>query len=164
MRLKSKQQGATLLLALIFLVVLTAASITAMRLSNTEEKMASGSQFRNDSFQLAQSELASHVINFNNTLAKRVPLQAALGKAADPVTGFPDRKAIQTLTAAISSTKVSNQAADVRFMANLDCANLGFGDSYGLFECRQYELHARSTLQSGAFSDQNQGIYFWQLK
>lgn len=156
---RQDQRGATLIVALVFLLILTAAGITAVRLATTEERMASNSQFRGATFQLAQSEIKAHLLSFNTNVANRAPLQAALDKAAEPITRFPNRLAAQTLTAQISSSGLT-QSSQVNSLANIDCLTLGLGDSAENFTCRQYEITTRSTLTGGAFSEQVQGIYF----
>ena len=157
--IEKKQRGATLIVALVFLLILTAAGITAVRLSTTEERMASNSQFRGASFQLAQSEIKAQLLSFNQNVANRTPLQAAMDKGSAAIARFPDRLADQTLTAQINSAGLT-QSSKVNFMAKPDCATLGLGDSFESFSCRQYEMTTRSTLTGGAYSEQVQGMYF----
>lgn len=157
--IEKKQRGATLIIALIFLLILTAAGITAVRLSTTEERMASNSQFRGASFQLAQSEIKAQLLNFNQNVANRTPLQAAMNQGSAAIARFPDRLADQPLTAQINSAGLT-QSSKVNFMAKPDCATLGLGDSFESFSCRQYEMTTRSTLTGGAYSEQVQGMYF----
>ena len=157
--IEKKQRGATLIVALVFLLILTAAGITAVRLSTTEERMASNSQFRGASFQLAQSEIKAQLLSFNQNVANRTPLQAAMDKESAAIARFPDRLADQTLTAQINSAGLT-QSSKVNFMAKPDCATLGLGDSFESFSCRQYEMTMRSTLTGGAYSEQVQGMYF----
>ncbi len=154
-----KQHGATLIVALVFLLILTAAGITAVRLATVEERMASNSQFRGATFQLAQSEIKAQLLFFNQNIANRASLQTALTNAAAPITRFPNRLADQALTAQISTTGLT-QSSKINFMAKPDCATLGLGDSFESFSCRQYEMTMRSTLSGGAYSEQVQGIYF----
>ncbi len=59
------QQGAVLIVALVFLVILTIAGVTAMRFATIEERMAGNIQFRNQAFQIAQSELRGQLRQFN---------------------------------------------------------------------------------------------------
>lgn len=157
--IEKKQRGATLIVALVFLLILTAAGITAVRLSTTEERMASNSQFRGASFQFAQSEIKAQLLSFNQNVANRTPLQAAMDKGSAAIARFPDRLADQTLTAQINSAGLT-QSSKVNFMAKPDCATLGLGDSFESFSCRQYEMTMRSTLTGGAYSEQVQGMYF----
>ena len=157
--IEKKQRGATLIVALVFLLILTAAGITAVRLSTTEERMASNSQFRGASFQFAQSEIKAQLLSFNQNVANRTPLQAAMDKGSAAIARFPDRLADQTLTAQINSAGLT-QSSKVNFMAKPDCATLGLGDSFESFSCRQYEMTTRSTLTGGAYSEQVQGMYF----
>lgn len=75
--LNKNQNGAVLIVALVFLVVLTVAGITAMRFSTIEERMASNIQFRNQAFQITQSELRGQLRTLNNDELQ--PLLTALG-------------------------------------------------------------------------------------
>jgi len=52
----SKQQGSTLIFAMIFLVVLTFLAVSTMSSSLLDEKMAGNTQFKNQVFQASQSE------------------------------------------------------------------------------------------------------------
>ncbi len=73
-----KQQGAVLVVALIFLVVLTVAGVTAMRFATSEERMAGNVQFRNQAFQFSLSELRAQLLSINQNLANRAPLLVAM--------------------------------------------------------------------------------------
>lgn len=74
-----KEQGAVLVVTLIFLVVLTVAGVTAMRFATSEERMASNVQFRSQAFQLSLSELRAQLLAVNQNLANRAPLLVAMG-------------------------------------------------------------------------------------
>jgi Tfp pilus assembly protein PilX len=152
-----KQQGATLIVALIFLLILTAAGITAVKLSTTSERMASNSQFRGASFQLAQSEINAQRLSMNGNIANRAPLQLAMNKALEPKPRFPDRRQALSLAAQVSAPNLS-QTSSVNSLGNVDCITLGDGTSAEHFTCNQFELSTRSTLTSGAYSEQVGGL------
>ncbi|SNS26993.1 MULTISPECIES: pilus assembly PilX family protein [Pseudomonas] len=166
-----QQQGATLLVALIFLVVLTVAGITAARFATNEERMASSNQFRNTAFQLAQTEIRSQMAFFGNQ-ANRGQLQTAIdltkaNAAAEPNATlrqrFPDLRVFTNLTALTTAPGLT-QANQLRSMGKLDCAAYGEGYSFDAYTCQQYELKARSTIADSAYSDQTQGFVFFNLK
>ena len=152
------ERGATLIIALVFLLVLTAAGITAVQLATTNERMASNSQFRGAAFQLAQSELQAQFLRFSANVANLTPLQLAQNQPAEPIPLFPGRRAELALTAQITASGAT-QAPEVNFMRTVDCVTLGLGDSVETFTCTQYEMTARATLNGGAFSDQTYGFY-----
>lgn len=53
--LRGKQRGATLIVGLILLMVLTVLGVSGMNTSRMEVRMAGNTQFRQDAFQLAES-------------------------------------------------------------------------------------------------------------
>ncbi|MGX5220807.1 pilus assembly PilX family protein [Pseudomonas segetis] len=166
-----QQQGATLLVALIFLVVLTVAGITAARFATNEERMASSNQFRNTAFQLAQTEIRSQMAFFGNQ-ANRGQLQTAIDiplDKNDPEVDttlrqrFNDIRPFEKLDPLTSAPGLV-QDNKLRSMGKLDCAAYGEGYSFDAYTCQQYELKARSTIADSAYSDQTQGFVFFNLK
>lgn len=166
-----QQQGATLLVALIFLVVLTVAGITAARFATNEERMASSNQFRNTAFQLAQTEIRSQMAFFSDTTNREQLLAAIDLTNANAETEpnatlrqrFPDLRVFTDLTALTTAPGLA-QANQLRSMGKLDCATFGEGYSFDAYTCRQYEMKARSTIADSAYSDQTQGFVFFNLK
>jgi hypothetical protein len=67
-----KQQGAALLVALSFLVVITLISLTAMRSSTTELRLASNNEERASAEQVAQSAVDSAISNPTNLIVSGV--------------------------------------------------------------------------------------------
>lgn len=59
-----KQQGATLFVALIILVVVTLIGVTAMKNANVEEQMSSNLYQKNLTFQASESAVESTINNF----------------------------------------------------------------------------------------------------
>ncbi|WAC42995.1 PilX N-terminal domain-containing pilus assembly protein [Pseudomonas sp. SL4(2022)] len=151
------QQGATLIVALVFLLILTVAGVTAVRLSTTSEHMASNSQFRGSAFQLAQSELKAQVLNMSANIANRQPLLNSKAAPLEARPRFPERRAALALNTRIAAPNL-NQTTNVNSLGGVDCLIFGDGTSSGKFNCEQFELTARSTLTSGAFSEQVSGL------
>lgn len=173
----ASQAGATLIVALVFLVVLTAAGITAVRFATNDERMASSNQFRNTAFQASQTEIRAQLLRFN-VVANRQPLMSALEATAvtspssSPngesnatiIARFPNLRELQTLTTRTATSAIS-QTPKLRSMGDLDCASFGQGYSFGNYTCRQYEVRNVAAIgTSGAFSDQTQGLVFFNLK
>lgn len=167
------QTGATLIVALIFLVVLTIAGISAMQFSTMEERMASNSQFRNETFQLAQSEIRAELQTFNASLSGRIPLLNAANEAIfSSGAGEYPRRLTDTERLQLGLPATASRAVDtttplpapgftiVRFSKPGLCpeANLE------RFTCTDYELQTRSQMGNGAYSDQSQGIVFTNTK
>ena len=70
--INQKQQGAALLVALSFLVVVTLISLTAMRSSTTELRLASNNEERISAEQVAQSAIDSAISNPANLIVSGV--------------------------------------------------------------------------------------------
>ena len=159
----SKQQGASLIVALVFLAVLTIAGITAARLATVEERMAGNSQSRSELYQATQSEIRAQIANFNKDVGKRASLLSAANAGLEPLVGkLPNRRTAVDLSKLldkdIGNAKISTNT--VRFITKGNCE----GASIGKFECSAYELNTKTTHENGAYSDQTQGIYFLNIK
>lgn len=154
------QQGAGLIVALVFLAVLTIAGITAARLTNMEERMAGNSQFRGLTYQNAQSEIRSQMAAYNANLLGRKPLLDAANQGVDSVkiSAFPDRRLPLAVDAILTNANITTNT--IRFMNKGICE----GASIGKFECSGYEINSASRLDNGASSNQVQGIYFINSK
>ncbi len=175
------QQGAVLLVALIFLVVLTVAGVTAMRFATIEERMASNVQFRNQAFQIAQSELRYQLLEFMPQ-SNRNPLLAALNRGAEDPTN-PIMKILPDSTLRPEDLAVKMQKhiklSQARSTRNTDArdggctddknqgSSLGNGYTFG-FRCLEFELSTLAALDDscapeykcGANSTQAMGISF----
>ncbi len=82
MPLRVKQEGAVLITALVFLVILTILAVTSMSTNTLEEKMAANSQETNRAFQAAETGVE---IAMNDEAAFRTSNTKALdGTAGDP--------------------------------------------------------------------------------
>lgn len=160
---KQRQQGATLIVALVFLLVLTAAGVTAMRFASIEERMASGSQFRNYTFQLAQSEIRSQLLAFNQTLANRAPLLLAMNKplSSDLPSSLPTGTRDPQLITPRMTSNISTANNTIRFTAELPCED---GSNVEKFSCISFEMNVTAETPSGANSWQSQGLTFQNNK
>ena len=171
---KRAQQGATLIVALVFLLVLTVAGITAMRFSTFEERMASNSQFRNQVFQQAQSEIRAQLLAFNTNLANRAPLLLAMGKAVAPrdaaaLLADPSLKSLpitarEPQALALKMTGTGDNIVDantVRYVQEGPCDD---GSSAEKFVCIGFEMSARAETAGGSYSSQSQGMSFQNNK
>jgi len=161
----SLQRGASLIVALIFLLVLTAAGITAVRFATLEERMASNTQFRAMAQQLAQSEIRAQLQLFNGGAAGRAPLLSAQGAAAHALSD--EQREILALPATsrqpvapdavIDSDAADFSRHDVRFLRQAPCED---GSSTKLFTCTFFEVATTARMNGGAESSQHQGIVF----
>jgi Tfp pilus assembly protein PilX len=159
------QKGATLIVALVFLLVLTIAGVSAMRFSTFEERMASNTQFRNNVFQQAQNELRSQLLAFNTNLANRAPLLLAINQPTETVanlTALPmlpkTSRQAQTIAPITGTLAASNT---VRYTQEKPCDD---GSSVERFICLDFEMNARAELESGTYSWQAQGMTFQNNK
>lgn len=163
---KKQQQGAVLIIALIFLVVLTIAGVTAARFATFEERMASNSQFRNQVFQLAQSEIRAQLLALNTSYVNKGVLLDAMGEAtvvhdsaallADPsLKVLPNTaRAMHALPRKITTNNVINANKNtVRYVRQEAC--LGSSQS---FQCVHFEINATAEMAGGSNSWQSQGL------
>lgn len=157
---KQHQQGATLIVALVFLVVLTAAGVTAMRFASVEERMASNSQFRNQSFQLAQSEIRAQLLAFNQNQAGLAPLQLAMDveqKEPDGELkrlGLPDGARLPIDLGVQMGDGIVADQNKVRLVAESLCED----GSSTTFTCIKFEMNIQAVSAGGSDSWQTQGL------
>ena len=97
---RAKQRGATLIVGLILLLVLTVLGVSGMGTARMEVRMAGNMQFRQDAFQLAESGIDLAIANgtFNTT---------STGSTIDWLGADYDRKAVTTFEAATPLTAVA---------------------------------------------------------
>lgn len=159
------QRGASLIVALVFLLVLTAAGLTAVRFAALEERMASNAQFRTMAQQLTQSEIRAQLRAYNTSAAGRKPLLDAenagphgLSETQLTRLALPDTAgAPVALNAVIQTQEADFPQHNVRFLSRGICED---GSSTDLFTCTRYEVNTTARLNSGAESSQTQGIVF----
>jgi Tfp pilus assembly protein PilV len=175
-----QQSGATLIVALVFLVVLTIAGITAMQFSTMEERMASNSQFRNEMFQQTQNSLEANFADINADASGRaLLLQASNAGAYNSGSGnYPVKLTAAelaqlglptTASRAISAGVSTQNSAGYSLLRNVHpgrkCENMALdASSLEKVECIGYELQVREELPNGAYSDQSLGLRFMNLK
>lgn len=163
---KKQQQGATLIVALIFLVVLTVAGVTAARFATFEERMASNSQFRNQVFQFAQSEIRAQLLALNTSYVNKDILLDAMDEAivshdaaailADPsLNVLPNTaRANHVLPRKITTDNIINPNENtVRYVRQEPC--LGSSQS---FQCVHFEINTTAEMTGGSNSWQSQGL------
>lgn len=176
------QTGSTLIVALVFLVVLTVAGISAMQFSTLEERMASNSQFRNETFQQTQNSIQANLLALNANAAGRARLLEAMGAESNSSTDCENDYPINLCTqkreqlglTAIAKQAVNSAAAQStndgfsvirNTAAAKPCeASASGASSIVNFECSNFELHIREELPNGAYSDQSQGLIFMNIK
>lgn len=162
---RNSSRGSTLIIALVFLLVLTVAGITAMRFSSMEETMAGNSQSRNYVFQQATSEIYWNLSEFAN--ATNAVGRNQLLKAKE-VTGSVGADAQRTLPAtakpAVEISSKFDNIADKNQLSYLSEAPCEDGSSIESFVCIQYEIDVTAQLSNGATSQQIQGFIFQNNK
>ena len=163
--LPATQRGATLIVALAFLLIMTAAGVTAMRFATFEERMTSNTQFGNQMFQQAQSEIRSQMLEFNTNVALRAPL--LLAKDSPQMTPDEAEAASLQKTARAPIGLEANRdliaANTVGFAVELPCP----GSSAEFFSCLHFEINTVALQGPGtgaASSRQTQGISFEAAK
>lgn len=97
-KLKQNQSGAALLVALSFLVVITLISITSMRSSTTELRLANNNEQRVAAEQAAQSAMDNALSDSNNFLVK--------GTEGNETTVTLDSKVLGTFDSGYTTLKV----------------------------------------------------------
>jgi len=175
--IRSYQTGATLIVALVFLVVLTVAGITAMQFSTMEERMAGNSQSRNKVFQETQNVIQTNLGILNNQTSGRAKLQEAMNSGAysDGDGSYPIKLTAvqlaqlglpQTAGRAVNAPQVPDHAiAVIRKTQNPKLCDYDVDNASGqIIECSKFEIQTRVELDNGAFSDQSQGIVFENVK
>lgn len=161
---KGYSRGSTLIIALVFLLILTIVGITAMRFSSMEETMAGNSQSRNYIFQQAVSEIYLNIFDFNNNVAAR----NKLGQAQNKNENETDSRLLEMLPATTKASidldaKLKDIEPDskLRYLQEAPCDD---GSSVDKFVCISYEMEVRSAIDNGASSHQAQGIVFQNNK
>lgn len=146
--LAHKQQGAVLIVALVFLVILTIAGVTAMRFATIEERMAGNIQFRNQAFQIAQSELRGQLRLFN--LDQLQPLLIALDKedvaaGSDILKILPDGTNEVTNLAPVMPLAAGEQRVKSSTLRQVGEKGLCRDGTSSKYECIDFEVAAIAT-------------------
>lgn len=157
-----ENKGSVLVVALVFLLILTIAGITAMRFSNMGETMAGNSQSRNYVFQQAVSEVYLNLFDFQNNVGQRnrlVVAQESTEKEKDEnllkMLPGSHRASIQ-IDSKLKDTGSSDKKNRVRFIKE-GCED---GSSFNKFICLSYEIDVQAKIDNGATTKQTQGFVF----
>lgn len=158
-----KNKGSVLVVALVFLLILTIAGITAMRFSNMGETMAGNSQSRNYVFQQAVSEIYLNLFDFQNNVGQRnrlVVAQESTEKEKDEnllkMLPGSHRASIQ-IDSKLKDTGSSDKKNKLRFIKEAVCED---GSSTDKFTCLSYEIDVQAKIDNGATTKQTQGFVF----
>jgi len=139
------QQGATLLVSLVMLLILTLVGLSAVENVNLQTHMARNSQFSIHSYQIALSEIRAQLKDLETDIA---PLNAATingteDRLGDDISMQPDK-----FTQTVSYEYIGEGLPPTGF-------------SVDTFVGRIYELDSRAQLDNtGIFSDQTQGLNY----
>lgn len=162
---KQASRGSTLIVALVFLLILTLAGVTAMRFSSMEEAMAGNSQSRNYVFQQATSEIYWHLNAFynENNLAARNQLRFAQEKTGniseEDKRTLPDSaKLFIEIDSKLKDITAKNR---LTYLSDAPCED---GSSIESFVCIKYEIDVTARTDNGASSQQIQGFVFQNNK
>jgi len=135
---RAKQRGATLIVGLILLLVLTVLGVSGMSTARMEVRMAGNTQFRQDAFQLAESgiDLAIAGGSYNTT---------STASTIDWLGAEYDRKAVTTFEAATPLSAVA-----------FSMGNAAGGGSVSAYH---FEVEAQGKGPRNATASQRQGFY-----
>ncbi|MGQ7815621.1 pilus assembly PilX family protein [Metapseudomonas furukawaii] len=158
MAILPSQNGSSLIIALVFLGVLTAAGLAAFTLSTTEERMSSNAQFRGAAFQTAYSEIRAQ-IEFMRKDATRIDSVRAYDRPKvspiDPK--LPEKRLpLEDLAERLNSSNVPGGATtiDLTYLGE----RVAESSSLDKFYNYAFELNVKRELNGGAYSDQVQGF------
>lgn len=161
-----QQQGSTLIVAMIFLLVLTLAGVTAMRFASLEENMAGNSQASGYIFQQVQSEIQQEIRALNKASGRNY-LNGLDYKSKMGTVTVADQKFMPVTASDLINIPGTSQGTG-RFVQNIADKNIRFvrdgacgdGSSISSFICIDFELDTTGTTGAGASSKQAQGFTF----
>lgn len=158
MAISNSQNGSSLIIALVFLGVLTAAGIAAFTLSTTEERMSSNAQFRGAAFQTTYSEIRAQIEHMRKDATRIDSVRAFDQPRVSPIdTKLPEkRQPLANLAGRLNSTHVP--AGDTTVNLTYLGERVAESSSLDKFYNYAFELNVRRDLSSGAYSDQVQGF------
>ena len=145
MKQPETQRGATLLVSLVMLLILTLVGLSAVENVNLQTHMARNSQYFIHSYQVALSEIQAQLSDLETDIA---PLNAATfngieNRVGDDISMQPDK-----FTQTVSFEYIGEGLPPTGF-------------SVDTFVGRIYELDSRAQLtNTGIFSDQTQGLNY----
>ncbi|WP_271410708.1 pilus assembly PilX family protein [Pseudomonas sp. Q1-7] len=154
----TSQRGSSLIIALVFLAVLTAAGIAAFTLATTEERMSSNAQFRGAAFHTSYSEIRAQIEHMRKDATRIDSVRAYDRPRLSPAdVKLPEkRQPLANLTARLNSDTVAAGSTSI----NLTYIGERVAESSSLDKFYNYafELNVKRELNSGAYSDQVQGF------
>jgi type II secretory pathway component PulK len=159
---RSRQQGATLLVALILLLVMTLVGIGAGDTAIMQMQMSRNSQFEQEAYQIALSEIQSQFVGFTEDLA---PLTTAMNNYADADNGDDiTEDGVEPLTG--SELLMAAEAAAIN--AEQEAALVFVGDgappsgfTIGSFVGKRFDLNSDATIGGTSIgSSQTLGMNF----
>jgi len=147
MNARGKQTGATLVVSLILLLVLTILGISTMSMASMEMRMAANNQYLENAFQLAETGIETVIQAFNST-------------GNFPAPGFPNcpPTAVMPLGGA---TAVVDLRGTFRTGTGFCGQSPDFsgGSSLGKISQFHYRIDSRGASQSGSASLNRQGFF-----
>jgi hypothetical protein len=151
-----RQRGATLLVALIMLVVLTLFVVSAISSSNTNLRIAGNMQIQNESAAAAQQaieQVISSIAFTTSTTAQNIPVDVNNdGTAEYTVTVQP---------VCLSSVPIRNSELDPNNPSDLSCMGSGFGQPISMCYKQQWDIQAtvRDSHGASVAEPQHQGVF-----
>lgn len=142
-----RQQGATLVVSLILLLVLTILGISTMGTASMEMRMAANNQYLENAFQLAETGLETTIQGFNDT------------------GNFPPPGPANCPPAAIMPLGAATAVVDLRGIFRTGTGFCGQspdfsgGSSLGKISQFHYRIDSRGASQSGSASLNRQGFF-----
>lgn len=162
---KKTSRGSTLIIALVFLLILTIAGITAMRFASMEETMAGNSQSRNYVFQQATSEIYWYLNAFYDET--NLSARNELRKAGEKSGAVSDEEKKTLPVSAKPFIEVDSELKNIKgknklsYLSETPCED---GSSIESFVCIKYEIDVTAEVDNGASSQQVQGFIFQNNK
>jgi Tfp pilus assembly protein PilX len=123
----SKQQGITLLMVLIMLLLITLVSITSFKLSNSNLQVVGNMQLRNQTIAAAQAAIETTISNPNFTTSPGVPVTTFVSVGGS---GTNDIQVVTTPTC-VQIQPIPNSALNLNNPNDLGCA-VGIGQNSGV--------------------------------
>jgi type IV pilus assembly PilX-like protein len=157
--LHSRQQGATLLVALVLLLVMTMIGVGAGDTATMQLQMSRNSQFEQEAYQLALSEVGAQYVSYGEDLD---PLTTALSATAGvgdvTVDGVEPLTGAELLMAAEATALNAVQTGELVYSGD---GTPPSGFTIGSFVGKRFDLNTQATIASSSIgSSQTLGINF----
>lgn len=142
-----KQTGATLVISLVLLLILTILGVATMRTASMEMRMAANNQYLENAFQLAETGIETTIQNFNDT-------------GAFPAPGLPNCPPVAVLPLGPATAVVDLRGA---YRAGTgfcgESPDFSGGSSLGKISQFHYRIDSRGASRSGSASLNRQGFF-----